>query len=132
MSQGLRIIFAGTPDFAAEHLKILLGSRHQVIAAYSQPDRPAGRGKKLTASPVKELAVANNIPVYQPVNFKTPESISELAALNADLMAALMSTHRFCPGGAVPRPSSAPLKRAIARPALPLCKWIWALIPATC
>jgi methionyl-tRNA formyltransferase len=86
MSQGLRIIFAGTPDFAAEHLKILLGSRHQVIAAYSQPDRPAGRGKKLTASPVKELALANNIPVYQPVNFKTPESISELAALNADLM----------------------------------------------
>ena len=86
MSQGLRIIFAGTPEFAAEHLKILLGSRHQVIAAYSQPDRPAGRGKKLTASPVKELALANNIPVYQPLNFKTPEPISELAALQADLM----------------------------------------------
>jgi methionyl-tRNA formyltransferase len=86
MSQGLRIIFAGTPEFAAEHLKILLGSRHEVIAVYSQPDRPAGRGKKLTASPVKELALANHIPVYQPLNFKTPESISELAALNADLM----------------------------------------------
>ena len=86
MNQGLRIIFAGTPEFAAEHLKALLGSRHQVIAVYSQPDRPAGRGKKLTASPVKEVALEHNIPVYQPLNFKTPEAVAELAALNADLM----------------------------------------------
>ncbi len=86
MSQGLRIIFAGTPEFAAEHLKTLLGSRHQVIAVYSQPDRPAGRGKKLSASPVKEVALANNIPVYQPLNFKAPEAITELSDLNADLM----------------------------------------------
>ncbi len=86
MSQGLRIIFAGTPDFAAEHLKTLLGSRHQVIAVYSQPDRPAGRGKKLTASPVKEVALAHQIPVYQPLNFKSPEAVAELASLNADLM----------------------------------------------
>lgn len=86
MSQGLRIIFAGTPEFAAEHLKALLGSRHQVIAVYSQPDRPAGRGKKLSASPVKEVALAQDIPVYQPLNFKNPEAIEELAALNADLM----------------------------------------------
>jgi methionyl-tRNA formyltransferase len=86
MSQGLRIVFAGTPEFAAEHLKTLLGSRHQVIAVYSQPDRPAGRGKKLTASPVKEVALAHDIPVYQPLNFKSPEAVAELAALNADLM----------------------------------------------
>lgn len=86
MSQGLRIIFAGTPEFAAEHLKALLGSRHQVIAVYSQPDRPAGRGKKLTASPVKEVALTHDIPVYQPLNFKSPEAVAELAALNADLM----------------------------------------------
>ncbi len=86
MSQGLRIIFAGTPEFAAEHLKALLASRHQVIAVYSQPDRPAGRGKKLTASPVKEVALAHNIPVYQPLNFKNPEAVAELAALKADLM----------------------------------------------
>jgi len=86
MTQGLRIIFAGTPEFAAEHLKTLIGSRHQVIAVYSQPDRPAGRGKKLTASPVKEVALANGIPVYQPLNFKTPEAIAELHALAADLM----------------------------------------------
>jgi methionyl-tRNA formyltransferase len=86
MNQGLRIIFAGTPEFAAEHLTALLGSRHQVIAVYSQPDRPAGRGKKLSASPVKEVAFAHNIPVYQPLNFKTPEAVAELASLNADLM----------------------------------------------
>ncbi len=86
MSQGLRIIFAGTPEFAAAHLKTLLGSRHQVIAVYSQPDRPAGRGKKLTASPVKEVALAHDIPVYQPINFKSPEAIAGLADLNADLM----------------------------------------------
>ncbi|RYY73797.1 MAG: methionyl-tRNA formyltransferase [Gammaproteobacteria bacterium] len=82
----LKIIFAGTPEFAAEHLKALIGSRHKVIAVYSQPDRPAGRGKKLTASPVKELALANGIPIYQPVNFKSDEAKAELAALNADLM----------------------------------------------
>jgi methionyl-tRNA formyltransferase len=86
MTQGLRIIFAGTPEFAAEHLRALIGSRHQVIAVYSQPDRPAGRGKKLTASPVKELALTHGIPVYQPLNFKTPEAVSELANLKADLM----------------------------------------------
>jgi len=86
MNQGLRIIFAGTPEFAAEHLKALLDSRHQVVAVYSQPDRPAGRGKKLTASPVKEVALANEIPVYQPLNFKSPEAVAELAALDADLM----------------------------------------------
>lgn len=84
--QGLRIVFAGTPEFAAEHLKALLASRHQVIAVYSQPDRPAGRGKKLTASPVKEVALAHQIPVYQPLNFKSDEAKAELAALNADLM----------------------------------------------
>jgi methionyl-tRNA formyltransferase len=86
MTQGLRIIFAGTPEFAAEHLTALLDSRHQVIAVYSQPDRPAGRGKKLSASPVKDVALAHDIPVYQPLNFKSPEAVAELAALNADLM----------------------------------------------
>lgn len=82
----LNIIFAGTPEFAAEHLKTLIGSHHKVIAVYSQPDRPAGRGKKLTASPVKEVALAHNIPVYQPINFKSDDAKAELADLNADLM----------------------------------------------
>jgi methionyl-tRNA formyltransferase len=82
----LNIIFAGTPEFAAEHLKALIASRHKVIAVYSQPDRPAGRGKKLTASPVKEVALAHDIPVFQPLNFKGDDAKTELAALNADLM----------------------------------------------
>jgi len=85
-TQALKIIFAGTPEFAAEHLKALISSRHKVIAVYSQPDRPAGRGKKLTASPVKEVALANDIPVYQPLNFKSDEAKAELVAHNADLM----------------------------------------------
>ncbi|HFF4239776.1 TPA: methionyl-tRNA formyltransferase, partial [Vibrio cholerae O1] len=86
MSQSLRIVFAGTPDFAARHLAALLSSEHEIIAVYTQPERPAGRGKKLTASPVKTLALEHNVPVYQPENFKSDESKQQLAALNADLM----------------------------------------------
>jgi len=82
----LNLIFAGTPDFAAKHLSVLLESEFNVVAVYTQPDRPAGRGKKLTASAVKHVALDANIPVYQPVNFKEPESVEQLAALNADLM----------------------------------------------
>jgi|TARA_Y100000296_G_scaffold59872_1_gene69257 methionyl-tRNA formyltransferase len=82
----LKVIFAGTPDFAAKHLSALLESEHEVIAVYTQPDRPAGRGKKLTASPVKVLAEENAIPVYQPQSLKAPEAQEELALLNADLM----------------------------------------------
>jgi methionyl-tRNA formyltransferase len=86
LSQSLRIVFAGTPDFAARHLAALLSSEHEVIAVYTQPDRPAGRGKKLTASPVKNIALEHNIPVYQPENFKSDEAKQELADLNADIM----------------------------------------------
>lgn len=82
----LRIIFAGTPDFAARHLQALLDSEHQVVAVYSQPDRPAGRGQQLQASPVKQLALAHQIPVFQPKSLKKSKAQSELAALNADLM----------------------------------------------
>ncbi len=86
MSQSLRIVFAGTPDFAARHLAALLSSEHEVIAVYTQPDRPAGRGKKLTASPVKTIALEHDIPVYQPENFKSDEAKQQLADLNADIM----------------------------------------------
>lgn len=82
----LNIIFAGTPDFAARHLQALIDSHHNVIAVYTQPDRPAGRGKKLTASPVKELAVSHDIPVYQPGSLRKEPAQQELAALNADIM----------------------------------------------
>lgn len=82
----LNIIFAGTPDFAAQHLQALLQSNHNVIAVYTQPDKPAGRGKKLQASPVKQLAEQHNIPVYQPKSLRNAEAQTELQALNADVM----------------------------------------------
>lgn len=86
MTQPLRIIFAGTPDFAACHLQALLNSNHQIVAVYTQPDRPAGRGHKLQPSPVKQLALSQHIPVYQPKSLKKAAAQQELAALNADLM----------------------------------------------
>ncbi|QJR80996.1 methionyl-tRNA formyltransferase [Alteromonas pelagimontana] len=86
MSHPLRVIFAGTPDFAAKHLQALLASHHQVVAVYTQPDRPAGRGKKLTASPVKQLAQEHNITVYQPQTLKTADAQAELKNINADIM----------------------------------------------
>ncbi|WP_440201826.1 methionyl-tRNA formyltransferase [Actinobacillus pleuropneumoniae] len=82
----LNIIFAGTPDFAAQHLQALLDSEHNVIAVYTQPDKPAGRGKKLQASPVKQLAEQHNIPVYQPKYLRKEDAQAELKALNADVM----------------------------------------------
>ncbi len=82
----LRIIFAGTPDFAARHLQALLEAGHQVVAVYSQPDRPAGRGQQLQASPVKQLALQHQLPVYQPKSLKKAKAQQELAALQADLM----------------------------------------------
>ena len=82
----LKIVFAGTPEFASAHLQAVLDSGHEVIAAYTQPDRPAGRGRKLKPSPVKELALKHHIPVFQPKSLKTEEAQKELAALKPDLM----------------------------------------------
>lgn len=82
----LKVVFAGTPDFAASVFSAILASSHQVIAAYTQPDRPSGRGRKLTASPVKQLALEQNIAVYQPVNFKQQDDIKALADLKPDIM----------------------------------------------
>jgi len=86
MSKPLRIVFAGTPDFAAQTLASLINSQHEVIAIYSQPDRRSGRGKKITHSPVKKLALEYNIDIYQPLNFKDSLDVEQLAALNADIM----------------------------------------------
>jgi methionyl-tRNA formyltransferase len=86
MPTPLNIVYAGTPEFAAVALQALLDSPHNVIAAYTQPDRPAGRGRKLKASPVKELALAHDIPVYQPESLKAPEEQAKLAALEPDVM----------------------------------------------
>jgi methionyl-tRNA formyltransferase len=82
----LNIVFAGTPDFAAHHLQALLGSRHQVVAVYTQPDRAAGRGKHLHASPVKTLALSHGLPVLQPVSLRSEQEQQRLAALEPDLM----------------------------------------------
>ncbi|GAB5452971.1 MAG: methionyl-tRNA formyltransferase [Halioglobus sp.] len=82
----LRIVFAGTPDFAATHLKALIESEHQLLGVYTQPDRPAGRGKKLHASPVKQAAQAAAVPIFQPSSLKPTEVQQQLADLGADVM----------------------------------------------
>jgi len=82
----MRIIFAGTPEFSAETLQALLTTEHEICAVYTQPDRPSGRGRKLTASPVKLLAQEHHIPVEQPINFKEDEAKQSLFDYQADLM----------------------------------------------
>jgi methionyl-tRNA formyltransferase len=86
VSDSLRIIFAGTPDFAARHLDALLSSQHQIVGVFTQPDRPAGRGKKLMPSPVKVLATEKNIPVFQPASLRPVENQELVSNLNADVM----------------------------------------------
>jgi methionyl-tRNA formyltransferase len=85
-SPSLKIIFAGTPAFAVVALEALLHSSHQVIAVYTQPDKPAGRGLKLTPSPVKELALKHNLSIYQPASLKDESGQALLAGLGADVM----------------------------------------------
>ncbi|MGB0449126.1 MAG: methionyl-tRNA formyltransferase [Porticoccaceae bacterium] len=125
----MKIIFAGTPDFAAAHLQALIDSQqHSVIAVYTQPDRPAGRGKKLKASPVKLMAEANNLPVFQPQSLKDTEQQQILADLQADIMVvvayglilpqAVLDTPRLgcinVHGSILPRwRGAAPIQRAI-------------------
>ena len=82
----MRIVFAGTPKFAVKSLSVLNQSEHEVIAVYCQPDRPKGRGKVLTACPVKVCAKANNLLVIQPEDLKDKQSQSQLALLNPDVM----------------------------------------------
>jgi len=81
----MRIVFAGTPDFAVPCLQA--AARHnEVVAVYTQPDRPAGRGRGLTASPVKQAALERGLPVYQPLSLRDPAAQAELAALQPDLL----------------------------------------------
>lgn len=82
----LRIVFAGTPEFAVSTLQGLIDSKHTVIAVYTQPDRPAGRGQKLQQSAVKISALAHHLPVYQPLNFKDPLDVNIFKNLQADVM----------------------------------------------
>lgn len=82
----MRLLFAGTPEFAARHLDALVRTGHQLVGVYTQPDRRAGRGKKLRPSPVKQLAERHKLPVYQPESLKSSEAQRQLAAMQADLM----------------------------------------------
>ncbi|MCY4044868.1 MAG: methionyl-tRNA formyltransferase [Cellvibrionales bacterium] len=86
MTYSLSIVFAGTPDFSADQLNALIQHQWDISAVYCQPDRPKGRGKKLLPPPTKALALEHNLPVYQPLNFRSQEAIDELAALKPDVM----------------------------------------------
>ena len=86
MTKPLRIIFAGTPDFAAVALQALLNSPHELVAVYTQPDRPAGRGRKLKPGPVKALAMQHGIPVCQPLSLKSEQDQGALQQWQADVM----------------------------------------------
>ena len=83
----MRVVFMGTPDIAATCLKKILETGHDVVAVYTQPDRPKNRGMKLAFSPVKEVAVAQEIPVFQPENFREEETVEQLRALQPDVVA---------------------------------------------
>ena len=83
----MRVVFMGTPDIAATCLKRILADGFQVVGVYTQPDRPKGRGMKLQFSPVKELALAHGIPVFQPENFREEETVEQLRALQPDVVA---------------------------------------------
>lgn len=81
----MKIVFMGTPDFAAGILKALYEDGHEITAVYTQPDKPKGRSGALIASPVKEYAMEKGIPVYQPIRIKRPESVEELKTIPADV-----------------------------------------------
>ena len=83
----MRVVFMGTPDIAATCLKKVLADGFHVVGVYTQPDRPKGRGMKLVASPVKDVAVAAGIPVFQPENFREDASVEALRALQPDICA---------------------------------------------
>lgn len=83
----MRVVFMGTPDIAATCLKKILADGFEVVGVYTQPDRPKGRGMKMVCSPVKEVALAAGIPVFQPENFREEESVQQLRDLQPDICA---------------------------------------------
>ena len=82
----MKIVYMGTPDFAVEALEALVSSKHEVIAVFTQPDKPKGRGKAMQFTPVKEVAVRENIPVYQPQKIRDPEVVEQIRALVPDVL----------------------------------------------
>ncbi len=82
----MRVVFMGTPDFAVGTLERIIADGHEVVGVYTQPDKPKGRGKELAMPPVKEVAIANGIPVYQPERVKEPAVLEQLKELNPDVI----------------------------------------------
>ena len=82
----MRIVFMGSPQFAVPSLEQLLRSRHQIVAVYTQPDRPAGRGRALVTPPVKEAAVRHGLTVVQPDDFRSSKLVSQLAEFKPDVI----------------------------------------------
>ncbi len=82
----MRIVFMGTPDFAVPSLGHLILNGHEIAAVYTQPDKPAGRGRSVTVSPVKKAALAHNLTVVQPVSLKQPDAIAQLAEFKPDMI----------------------------------------------
>lgn len=82
----LRIIFAGTPNIAASHLEAIISSKHQILSVYTQPDRPTGRGRKLVASPVKQVAERENLKLCQPQSLRSPDEQVKLSACEPDVI----------------------------------------------
>ena len=83
----MRVVFMGTPDIAATCLKKIIADGFEVVGVYTQPDRPKGRGMKMVYSAVKEVAIANNLPVFQPESFREDATVEELKALQPDVVA---------------------------------------------
>lgn len=81
----MKIVFMGTPDFAAGALEALIGAGYEITAVVTQPDKPKGRSKELLPPPVKQSALRHNIPVMQPKRIKTPEAVAELKQYPADV-----------------------------------------------
>ena len=81
----MKIVFMGTPNAAAWSLRRIIADGHEVVAVYTQPDKPAGRGNKLNVSPVKEFAAQNDLPIYQPSKIKTPEALETFQSHRADV-----------------------------------------------
>ena len=82
----MRIVFMGTPDFASASLKKLIDERFDVVGVFTQPDKPKGRGMELCASPVKELALENGLPVFQPVKMRDGTALAQIKALEPDIL----------------------------------------------
>ena len=147
----MRVIFMGTPDFAVGTLEALVKSEHEVVAVVTQPDKPKGRGKAMQPTPVKEVALRENIPVLQPKKVREPEVVEELSKLNADVIVVvafgqiipktiLELTKYGCinvHGSLLPKyRGAAPIQWAVIdgkkSPASRRCRWMRAWTPEIC